>query len=86
MRADQLEDLWKRFDRCRRTRCRSTVTPPRATRFGSPLVLARVHWVRSELVVEVAYLTWTVDGLLGFVGQSLPLHELRVAEREARKE
>ena len=62
------------------------VTPPRATRFGSPLVLARVHWVRPELVVEVAYLTWTDDGLLGFVGQFLLLHELRVAEREARKE
>jgi ATP-dependent DNA ligase len=40
------------------------VAPPRATRFGSPLVLSRVHWVRPELVVEVTYLTWTDDGLL----------------------
>jgi hypothetical protein len=39
-------------------------TPPRATRFGSPLVLSRVHWVRPELVVEVTYLTWTDDRLL----------------------
>lgn len=38
--------------------------PPRSSRFGSPLVLSRVHWVRPELVVEVTYLTWTDDGLL----------------------
>ena len=28
------------------------VAPPRAARFGSPLVLSRVHWVRPELVVD----------------------------------
>jgi ATP-dependent DNA ligase len=39
------------------------VAPPHSTRFGSPLVLSRVHWVRPELVVEVKYLTWTEDGL-----------------------
>jgi bifunctional non-homologous end joining protein LigD len=38
--------------------------PPRDNRFGSPLQLSRVHWVRPELVVEVTYLTWTEDGLL----------------------
>jgi len=38
--------------------------PPRKTRFGSPLELSRVHWVRPELVCEVTYLTWTADGLL----------------------
>jgi len=27
--------------------------PPRGSRFGSPLVLSRVHWVRPEMVVEV---------------------------------
>jgi ATP-dependent DNA ligase len=37
---------------------------PRASRFGSPLVLSRVHWVRPELVVEVKYLNWTDDNLL----------------------
>ncbi len=31
------------------------------------LVLSRVHWVRPELVVEVKYLTWTEDSLLGQV-------------------
>jgi bifunctional non-homologous end joining protein LigD len=40
------------------------VPPPRTSRFGSPLVLSRVHWVRPELVCEVRFLTWTADGLL----------------------
>ena len=34
------------------------------TRFGSPLVLSRVHWVRPELVAEVKFLAWTEDNLL----------------------
>lgn len=38
--------------------------PPRDSRFGSPLQLSRVHWVRPEIVVEVTYLTWTADRLL----------------------
>jgi ATP-dependent DNA ligase len=38
--------------------------PPRDSRFGSPLKLSRVHWVRPEMVVEVTYLTWTEDNLL----------------------
>jgi len=38
--------------------------PPRGSRFGTPLVLSRVHWVRPEMVVEVSYLTWFEDGLL----------------------
>jgi ATP-dependent DNA ligase len=40
------------------------VPPPRGSRFSSPLVLSRVHWVRPELVAEVRYLEWTSDGLL----------------------
>src|SRR5438270_11049617 len=40
------------------------VPPPRTSRFGSPLVLSRVHWVRPELVAEVKFLTWTEDNLL----------------------
>lgn len=38
--------------------------PPRDSRFGSPLKLSRVHWVRPQVVVEVTYLTWTEDKLL----------------------
>jgi hypothetical protein len=37
------------------------VPPPRSSRFGSPLVLSRVHWVRPELVSEIKFLTWTED-------------------------
>ena len=37
---------------------------PRSTRFGSPLVLSRVHWVEPRLVAEITYLTWTADNLL----------------------
>ncbi len=40
---------------------------PRGGRFGSPLVLSRVHWVRPEMVVEVSYAEWTPDGLLRHV-------------------
>jgi ATP-dependent DNA ligase len=40
------------------------VAPPRPTRFGSPLLLSRMHWVRPELVAEVKFLTWTDDNLL----------------------
>jgi bifunctional non-homologous end joining protein LigD len=41
--------------------------PPRATRFGSPLELSRVHWVKPKLVAEVTFMTWTDDGLLRHV-------------------
>jgi ATP-dependent DNA ligase len=40
------------------------IRPPRTSRFGTPLVLSRVHWAPPELVVEVKYLTWTDDNLL----------------------
>ena len=36
----------------------------RSSRFGSPLVLSRLHWVRPELVAEVKFLAWTQDNLL----------------------
>jgi DNA ligase D-like protein (predicted ligase) len=41
--------------------------PPRGGRFGSPLVLSRVHWVRPEMVVEVSFVEMTPDGLLRHV-------------------
>jgi ATP-dependent DNA ligase len=64
MRADELEDLLNRLQPLQTDGMSLDVAPPRSTRFGSPLVLSRVHWVRPELVVEVKYLTWTDDGLL----------------------
>ena len=36
--------------------------PLREIRFGSPLELSGLHWVRPEVVVEVTYLTWTEGG------------------------
>jgi ATP-dependent DNA ligase len=58
------------------------VPPPRKTRFGSPLVLSRVHWVEPKLVAEITYLTWTADGLLRhtvYVGlrEDKPAEEVR---------
>jgi ATP-dependent DNA ligase len=47
-----------------RARPEPNAVPPRTNRFGSPLVLSRVHWVRPELVVEAKYLTWTDENLL----------------------
>jgi ATP-dependent DNA ligase len=38
--------------------------PPRDNRFGRPLELAKVHWIRPELVAEITYLSWPDDGLL----------------------
>ena len=56
--------LWRRLQPLAIDQMPLDVPPPRSTRFGSPLVLSRVHWVRPELVAEVKYLTWTEDNLL----------------------
>ena len=60
----ELERLWHRLRRRVANDMPLEVPPPRDARFGSPLVLSRVHWVRPELVAEVKYLTWTEDNLL----------------------
>jgi ATP-dependent DNA ligase len=59
-----LADLRRRVDPLARKTSPLSVPPPRSTRFGSPLVLSRVHWVEPKLVAEITYLTWTADGLL----------------------
>jgi DNA ligase D-like protein (predicted ligase) len=59
-----LADLRCRLDPLARKTSPLTVPPPRSTRFGSPLVLSRVHWVEPKLVAEITYLTWTADDLL----------------------
>lgn len=59
-----LADLRRRLEQLARKTSVLTVPPPRKTRFGSPLVLSRVHWVEPKLVAEITYLTWTADGLL----------------------
>jgi DNA ligase D-like protein (predicted ligase) len=59
-----LADLRRRLDPLARKKSPLSAPPPRSTRFGSPLVLSRVHWVEPTLVVEITYLTWTADNLL----------------------
>jgi DNA ligase D-like protein (predicted ligase) len=79
-----LADLRRRLDPLARKTSPLSVPPPRSTRFGSPLVLSRVHWVEPKLVVEITYLTWTADGLLRhtvFVG----LREDKPAEQVRRE-
>src|SRR5258707_15836877 len=57
--------IWRRrLDSLARKTSLLSIRPPRSTRFGSPLVLSRVHWVEPKLVAEITYLTWTADNLL----------------------
>jgi ATP-dependent DNA ligase len=60
----ELERLWRKLQPLATDTMPFEVPPPRDGRFGSPLVLSRVHWVRPELVAEVKYLTGTDDNLL----------------------
>ena len=60
----ELERLWRRLQPLATPKMPLDVPPPRDSRFGSPLILSRVHWVRPELVAEVKFLTWTEDNLL----------------------
>jgi DNA ligase D-like protein (predicted ligase) len=60
----ELERLWRRLQPLATGTMPLDVPPPRGSRFGSPLRLSRVHWVRPELVAEVKFLTWTDDNLL----------------------
>ena len=59
-----LADLRRRLDPLARASSPLSAPPPRKTRFGSPFVLSRLHWVEPQLVAEITYLTWTADGLL----------------------
>ena len=52
----ELGRLWRRLQPLAISEMPLDRAPPRSNRFGSPLVLSRVHWVRPELVVEVKYL------------------------------
>jgi DNA ligase D-like protein (predicted ligase) len=60
----ELERLWRKLQPLAVDKMPLAEAPPRGSRFGTPLVLSRVHWVRPEMVVDVSYLTWTEDGLL----------------------
>jgi DNA ligase D-like protein (predicted ligase) len=64
MTQDQLRQLLERLKPVAARKTPLRVPPPRSTRFGSPVELSRVHWVKPEMVVEITYLTWTEDSLL----------------------
>jgi bifunctional non-homologous end joining protein LigD len=64
IKQSELQRLWHRLQPLSTDKMPLEVPPPRTSRFGSPLVLSRVHWVRPELVAEVKFLTWTDDNLL----------------------
>jgi DNA ligase D-like protein (predicted ligase) len=67
MSVAELERLYGRFQPLVIPRMPLSEPPPRGGRFGSPLVLSRVHWVRPEVVVEVSFVEMTPDGLLRHV-------------------
>ena len=67
MPVTELERLWQRLRPLVVDVMPLDEPPPRGTRFGSPLVLSRVHWVEPEMVAEVSYVEWTPDGLLRHV-------------------
>ena len=60
----ELQRLWRRLQPLAVSEMPLEVPPPRSSRFGSPLVLSRLHWVKPEIVAEVKFLTWTEDNLL----------------------
>jgi ATP-dependent DNA ligase len=63
----ELGRLWQRLQPLAIPKMALAEPPPRESRFGSPLVLSRVHWIRPEMVVEVSYVEWTPDALLRHV-------------------
>jgi ATP-dependent DNA ligase len=67
MPVAELERLWQRLQPLVVDKMPLDEPPPRGTRFGSPLVLGRVHWARPEMVAEVSYVEWTPHGLLRHV-------------------
>jgi bifunctional non-homologous end joining protein LigD len=78
----ELQRLWRLLQPLATDKMPLDVPPPRGSRFGSPLRLSRVHWVRPELVAEVKFLTWTDDNLLrqvvyGGLREDKPANEVR---------
>ena len=64
MSQKTLATLYKRLKPLAIRKMPLAAPPPRDNRFGRPLELAKVHWLRPELVAEITYLSWPDDGLL----------------------
>jgi bifunctional non-homologous end joining protein LigD len=60
MSVETLGRLQERLKPLATPRMPLAAPPPRKTRFGGPLALSNVHWVRPELVAEITYLGWAV--------------------------
>ena len=67
MTVAELERVYRRLEPLAVDKMPLSAPPPRGSRFGSPLVLSRVHWVIPEMIVEVSYVEWIPDGLLRHV-------------------
>jgi bifunctional non-homologous end joining protein LigD len=86
MSVRTLTMLHKRLEPLAAQKMPLSAPPPRRSRFGGPLALSRVHWVRPELVAEITYLGWTDEPLLRntvFVGlrEDKPANEVRREDR-----
>jgi bifunctional non-homologous end joining protein LigD len=82
MSAKTLAMLHQRLEPLATSKMPLSAPPPRRSRFGGPLALSKVHWVRPELVAEITYLGWTDEPLLRhtvFVGlrDDKPAREVR---------
>ena len=82
MSVETLSMLHRRLEPLAISKTPLSAPPPRKSRFGGPLALSKVHWVRPELVAEVTYLGWTDELLLRhtvFVGlrEDKPATEVR---------
>jgi bifunctional non-homologous end joining protein LigD len=75
----ELERLWQRLQPLAVDKMPLALPPPRGSRFGSPLVLSRVHWVRPEMVAEVTYAEWTPDRLVRHLPAAERSESTRVA-------
>jgi bifunctional non-homologous end joining protein LigD len=78
----ELQRLWRRPQPLAATQMPLDAPLPHGARFGSPLVLSRVHWVRPQLVAEVKFLAWTEADLLrqmvyGGLREDKPAREVR---------
>jgi len=67
MSVAELGRVWYRLQPLSIEKMPLSEPPPRGSRFGGPLQLSQVHWVRPAMVVEVSFVEWTPDGLLRHV-------------------
>jgi bifunctional non-homologous end joining protein LigD len=82
MSVQTLARLHRRLEPLATSKMPLSSPAPRKSRFGGPLALSKVHWVRPELVAEITYLGWTDEPLLRhavFVGlrEDKPAREVR---------